>query len=190
MICMEDTNEIWKDIPGYEGLYQVSDQGRVRSLERISIVGNYPHKRIEPQRVLKPAGNGNGYRKVMLWKDGRSKQIYVHRLVYLAFNGTIPEGMEVNHINECRADNRICNLNIMTHEQNNNWGLHGQRIARAEGKPVNQIDADTNTVVAVHQSASEAARAVGGQVQNICKCCNTNRGKVKGYKWSWYSPTV
>ena len=95
----ELANEQWRDIEGYDGMYQVSDLGRVRS--RYS--GEW--------RVLKPRNNGTGYLLVSLYRNGKQKQSYVHRLVASAF---IPNDDEtknqINHINECKSENRVSNL--------------------------------------------------------------------------------
>lgn len=88
--------EYWKPIPGYEGLYLVSDLGRIKSL-------NY--RRTGKEQVLKPVKDRDGYLRIDLCNDGKVK-FKVHRLVWFAFNGPIPEGYEINHINEIPWDNR------------------------------------------------------------------------------------
>ena len=111
------SEEIWKPVVGYEGLYEVSSEGRVRSLNykrqyRIQVlVQNYSRK----------------YPYVILCKDGKIKTRLVHLLVWEAFNGTIPKGMQVNHINEIKTDNRLENLNLMTPKENINWGTGIER---------------------------------------------------------------
>ena len=105
--------EIWKDIPNYEG-YQVSNLGRVKSLERIDALGH----RLK-EKILKPQTNSRYY-QVCLCKNSKVKKYFVHRLVWIAFNGTIPEGLQVNHINEVKTDNRLSNLNLMTAKENTN----------------------------------------------------------------------
>lgn len=105
--------EIWKDIDGFEGTYQVSNMGRVRSLTRR--VWNYT----KPGRVLKPMAKENGYLQVYL-SDGkiREKHAHIHRLVALAFIPN-PEGLpEVNHKNLNKADNRVENLEWCTSRYN------------------------------------------------------------------------
>ena len=115
--------EIWKDIVGYEGLYQVSNTGKIKSL-------NYNHTGRE--KILKQRLFNRGYLYVGLWKNGKQKYFSVHRLEYEAFYGEIPKGMQVNHINEIKTDNRLENLNLMTPKENTNWGTAIQR--RAEKK--------------------------------------------------------
>ena len=86
-------NEIWKDIPEFEGLYQASNLGRIKSLERIDVLG----RRLK-EKILKPQINRTGYYQVGLWKNSNEKFYLVHRLVWIAFNGQIPEGLQVKHI--------------------------------------------------------------------------------------------
>lgn len=111
--------EIWKPVPGYEGLYEVSDEARVRRL----------HKQTPP-RLKKQYHHKGG--KTYYWtiklRDGhRNRETGVHRLVALAFIGPIPEGYEVNHKNGIGTDNRISNLEIVTRSYNN-W--HANHIIR------------------------------------------------------------
>ena len=95
----ELTNERWKDIDGYDGMYQVSDLGRVRSLKFGRV------------KVLRSYKNRDGYLKVFLWKYGKRRNIYVHRLVANAFIPNSDESNnEINHINEDKTDNRSVNL--------------------------------------------------------------------------------
>lgn len=105
--------EIWKDIKNYEDEYEVSNLGRVRNKKT--------------KNILKIELTYNGYERVCLWKNGGKKKYRVHRLVYEAFIGEIPEGMQINHINEIKTDNRIENLNLMTPKENVNWGTAIQR---------------------------------------------------------------
>lgn len=166
--------EIWKDVPGYEGLYQVSNQGRVKS------AGN--GKNVRP-RILKQT-NGK-YRSVCLYKPGLHKKSYlVHRLVYSAFYGTIPKHLEVNHINEDKYDNRLVNLNLMTRRQNNNWGTRNIKSGKSQGKTVEQY-ALNGVLIATYYSAHEAAKQTNSHQGHISACC---RGELKthnGFIWRY-----
>ena len=109
---MKPTRENWRAVPGYEGTYEVSDQGRVRSLDRFDYCG-----RLQEGKFL--IGNLElGYRKVSLSKLGRQKKFRVHRLVMLAFIGPLPEGMVTRHLNGMKDDNRLCNLQYGTQSEN------------------------------------------------------------------------
>lgn len=121
-------NERWLPVTGYEGRYEVSDQGNVRSYARGSV------------RELKPRKHVYGYRNVLLAKDGESHEFTIHRLVMLAFVGERPDGMHINHKSGDKTDNRLCNLEYITHSENiqhsiktlgNKHGRHHQGKARA-----------------------------------------------------------
>lgn len=100
-------SEKWKDIEGYDGMYQVSDLGRVRS-----------HKSGE-WRVMRARNNGTGYLQVQLWKNGKRKFTYVHRLVAQAFIPNRDESKtQINHIDECKQNNRVSNLEYCTARYN------------------------------------------------------------------------
>lgn len=109
--------EIWKDIPGHEGRYQVSNMGRVRSLaHRVRLVAHGKETvRLSPGRVLKPGRQQSGYLSVAIGK-GNSRQ--VHQLVLEAFVGPRPAGCEVLHLNHKPADNRLENLRYGTRSEN------------------------------------------------------------------------
>ena len=96
--------EIWKDVLGYEGFYQVSDCGQVKS---------FPRKRAWKERILKPGLNTGGYHQVSLCKDGKNKHFLVHRLVALAFLEGDPS-LTINHKDECKTNNHISNLEYLT----------------------------------------------------------------------------
>lgn len=101
---MEQT-EIWKDIPGYEGLYQISDMGNVKSFRK------------PISKLLHQSTTSGGYKCVMLCVKQVQKTISVHRLVGYAFLNLTPD-MDVDHINCNKADNRLCNLRVCTRRQN------------------------------------------------------------------------
>ena len=175
--------EVWRDIPNYEG-YQVSNLGRVKSLERIDALG----RRVK-EKILKPIITRNGYYLTGLYKNSVKKKYYVHRLVWIAFNGQIPEGYEVNHINEVKADNRLSNLNLMTHKENMNYGSRTERSAKKQingklSKVVLQFTLD-NILVKEYQSAHQVERELGFNRGNICSCCNGKLKTAHGFIWRY-----
>lgn len=126
--------EIWKDIPGYEGLYQASNLGMVRSLDRM-VNGRKGFYRIIKGKILTPhiAPPYPGQKprwSAMLTKDKHTRTISWARCIYSAFYGPIPEGMQVNHIDEDPTNNKLDNLNLMTPKENTNWGTGIARRAK------------------------------------------------------------
>lgn len=111
-------DEIWKDIKGYEGRYEVSNMGRVKSL-------NY--RRSGKSGILKSEDNGNGYFAVNLRKDNKNWHISVHRLVALTFLPNYENFPEVNHKDEIKDNNNLNNLEWCTTSYNVNYGTHNQR---------------------------------------------------------------
>ena len=128
--------EDWKDVVGFEGKYEVSNLGRIRSLPHETlIVRNFgtPYYLSKLGRIINPQPRRHGYLSVWLYGNGGNngrtgKQYSVHRIVAEAFCPN-PNGCEeVNHINEDKSDNRACNLEWCTHKENSNHGTRGQRI--------------------------------------------------------------
>lgn len=110
-------NEIWKDIEGYEGLYQVSTYGNIKSLARPRKNGNGKCY-IQKEKLLKQTFTSTGYKKVELYKDGKRKSFKVHRLVAMAFIPNPDNKPEVNHINGNKINNNIDNLEWVTSSEN------------------------------------------------------------------------
>lgn len=126
--------EIWKPIKNYEGLYEVSNLGRVRSLDRITKYTNRhgnESSQFRQGEIKNQCDNGNGYKIVNLYKNNKGKTFYVHRLVVEAFRGEIPEKMAVNHIDFNTENNNLDNLEVVTYAENN-W--HSSRSGRYEDK--------------------------------------------------------
>ncbi len=126
------TQEFWKPVVGYEGYYEVSDQGRVRSLERTVIRNG---ESIVPSRIIAQKLTKNGYLAVNLWRNNKYKTRTVHRLVLEAFVGPHPRGMQACHDDGDRTNNFANNLRWDTPSANNldkrrhgtNWGPRGTR---------------------------------------------------------------
>lgn len=120
---METEIEIWKDVVGFEGLYQVSNLGNVKSLNYL---------RSGQERILKQNTiNKRGCRQVKLFRDGKHYCKQVHRIVAEAFVPNPENKPQVNHINENPSDNRAINLNWMTAKENVNWGTRNERSANS-----------------------------------------------------------
>ena len=170
--------EIWKDISGYEGLYQVNKSGDIKSVERI-IDG----KKIN-QRILKKSKDKQGYFIVHLWKNNKREIKGVRRLVADAFINN-PENLPyVNHKNEIKTDNCAKNLEWCTHEYNVRYGTGIARMANHKSKAVLQISKSGETIKK-WSSAKEAASALGIDDSGIAKSA---KGKLKttgGYFWKY-----
>jgi hypothetical protein len=114
---MSIVDEIWKDIPDYEGYYQVSNLGRVRSLDRFVVYSN-GHNRVHNGSLISPYKNHGGYWKACLWVERKMKAYSVHALVMRAFRGFPPDGCEVNHLDGNKDNNSLCNLEYCTKSRN------------------------------------------------------------------------
>lgn len=126
--------EIWKDVLGYEGLYQASNLGRVKSLDRV-VKHNYGGTAIKKGKVLKQKISHKTRCQVGLCgHNGERWYPLVSRLVWETFNGKIPEGMQVNHIDENPLNNRLDNLNLMTPKENTNYGTGIERRSKSLSK--------------------------------------------------------
>ncbi|TLF96832.1 hypothetical protein FEK35_27470 [Nocardia cyriacigeorgica] len=111
---MDDTNEQWKPIPGYERTYEASTAGRIRSLDRL--IPSVPTPYLHRGRILKPVPEHNGRLKVALSQDGKRRMVDVSRLVGEAFLGIPPDGYCIAHVSADRSDNRVVNLQTIPRE--------------------------------------------------------------------------
>lgn len=159
------TEEIWKDIFGYGGVYQVSNRGRVRSCKRRS------------WKILKPMKLSNGYESVTLYSDKRNME-YVHRLVAQAFIPNPNDYLYVNHKNEVRTDNRVSNLEWCTAFYNN----HYSDIYKSTRTHVTQYSKGMAKIRS-YISQQEASRATGIPQPSISLCCNHKQQTAGGYIW-------
>ena len=173
-------NEEWRDVAGYEGLYQVSSEGHVKSLERKDCLG-----RTVKERILKPRTNRYGYLFVDLCNgSGKPKAFTVHRLVCQAFHENLDNKPQVNHLNEDKKDNRACNLEWCTCKENNNHGARTAKMAKAQSKQVGQFTRE-GKLIKIWPSLSEVKRQLGFSQSHISEAA---RGKLKisyGFIWKY-----
>ena len=164
-------NEIWKDIDGYEGLYQVSNLGNVKSL-------NY--RRTGKERILKPGNNGLGYLFVILCNNGKLKHFKIHRLVAKAFLENPDNKSDVNHKDEDKTNNNVDNLEWMTRLENNNYGTRNERSS----KSVIQYSLK-GEFIRKWPSVIQIQRDLGFSQGNISQCCNGKLKTAYGYIWKY-----
>lgn len=172
-----EEKEVWKNIRGYEGLYQVSNLGRVKSLQRLR--RNRSGMAMIKGRILSHNITKNGYHLVQLHNDGERKDFLVHRLVYAAFVGDIPEGFEINHRDECKDNNTLNNLDLMNHSENCNWATRNERCSRKLQK---QVIMDGYKEF---DSVSKAAEHLGCCIQAITNCCRNRIHSVFGHTFRY-----
>lgn len=165
--------EQWKSIACYEGLYEVSDLGRIKSLK------------FGKEKILKPRKHSCGYLMVSLCKDGKVKQPKIHRLVAESFLPN-PQGLEtVNHKDEDKTNNTVSNLEWMSIKDNNNYGTRNKRVGEALSKQVQMLDKSTGELLTTFPSICEAERVTGIYKASISSCCLGNRKYAGGYVWKY-----
>lgn len=173
--------EVWKDIPGFEGLYQASNQGRIRSLDMRVKYKNTTGTALKKGRVLSPKTTNTGYLEVVLMKNLVRHNKRVHQLVALAFIPN-PNGYSaINHINENKKDNSVENLEWCTIRQNCEAYTSSRNTVyqyNLNGKLVN-----------VWHSLTRAAESVSGDKTGIQHCCSAKLKTYMCYIWS-YCPIV
>lgn len=194
---MTKNNEVWKDIQGYEGLYQVSNLGKINSLEKI-VRGPRGTTRTVKQRILIPRNNGNGYLYVGLCKNGFSKHSYIHRLVaetFLLASNKLPQ---INHIDGDKNNNCVDNLEYCTQSYNNKHAyklkLRTPKGACEPGAPsynnkrVQKLSCDCSIVFAEYESLRKAAFANNTSQPSITRACQGFPVYVhKNYKYKYVS---
>lgn len=172
---IEEINEEWRDVVGYEGLYKISNKGRIKSLQRTAKSKNGSIRTVS-EKLRKINKNKSGYLMVILNKEGEKKGLKLHRLVAQSFLDN-PENLpQVNHRNENKQDNRVENLEWCTQDYNNKYGTRTERTS----KKVKCLETGV-----IYPSTIEIQRKLGFSSANISKCC---RGKVKtcgGFHWQY-----
>lgn len=176
--------EVWKDIEGYEGMYQVSNLGRVKSL------GNRSNHKDE---ILLKQANVMGYKVATLTKDSKGKMYKVHRLVATAFisNDDLENKIEVNHIDGDKFNNKASNLEWCTKSEN---AIHAFKLGLRDSKKgienilsikIIQIDPLDNSVIAEYGSLREMERETGFNRGNVSRACKDETSSAYGWKWKY-----
>lgn len=181
--------EVWKPIVGYEGLYWVSNLGKIKS----------------KSTVLKPGKRPNGYLKVVLYKDGSKIDASIHRIVAAAFIGECPRGFQVNHIDGNKENNAVDNLEYCSCSYNikhaydtglkENCRIHGRKMyemnkekiasyRESTMRPVVSTNLSTGERV-VHESVNAAARETGSDTGNVSRVLNGTYRQTHGYHFEY-----
>ena len=163
--------EFWKPVLGYEGHYQVSNFGRVKSI------------RFGKERILKPFTNKDGYLLVTLSKNGTHKKFQVHRLVALHFLPNPDNLPEVNHKDENKLNNNAENLEWCNRKFNINYGTRNKRIGKSNSKKVLQYTLD-GEFVREWESTAECERN-GYNHGAVSDCCRGKRKTHKDFIWRY-----
>ncbi len=190
-----EQQEIWKDIEGYEGLYQVSNLGRLRGLDRLDSRG---HK--VTGTILKLHYNKDGYYIITLGKDTIQKAYQVHRIVAKTFIPNPDNLHTVDHINGVRDDNRIENLRWCTIQQNNSFLQARTNVSNAQKrrfmdpvarqkvgnrtKAIDQIS-ENGTILKHYNSIKEAVQELHITSSNISACCKGRYKQIRGYRFKY-----
>lgn len=169
--------EIWKDIQGYEGIYQVSNEGRVKSLGRNFIKTNRGKEYIchKKELIRNPHKTRSGYLVYELWKNNEMQPFTIHYLVAQHFIPNPNNYGVVHHINHNKCDNRVENLVWMSDEE------HRKMHDSERCKVVLQLTTE-GELVREWKSATEAGRVLGIDGTVICRCCNPKHKSYKTYK--------
>lgn len=176
--------EIWKDVVGYEGRYQVSNQGNMKSIRYLKTKDTYSIKQLKPKR------NWDGYLRIQLWKDCKAVYVSIHRLVAQSFIDNPEDKPFVNHKNGIKDDNRVENLEWVSQKENiqHAWetGLAKSPFNNGNSKAIDQYDLNNN-YLKTFPSTMEIERQLKINHSYISLACkNGGLNKVLGgYKWKY-----
>ena len=167
--------EEWLNIDGYPD-YQVSNTGKVKSIK------------YGKERILKQGTNKYGYHLVQLYRDGKYKNMKVHRLVAEAFISNPDNLPQINHKDENPLNNNVENLEFCDAKYNINYGTHNKRMAKTKtgiyNTKISKAVKCLETSV-VYPSLAEIQRKIGFSKQNISACCNGKRKSAYKFHWEW-----
>lgn len=184
--------EMWKNVKGYEKLYQVSNLGRVRSKTHTRKNGKRDNQIcVSKGKLLKPGKDSRGYMIVVLSKEGKTKSCRVHRLVAECFIDNPNNYPIINHKDENKANNNINNLEWCTYKYNNEYGTKLMKISQGNSKKVNQYDKNLNfikqwdSMIEAEKYLNKKKASVG-----ISACCKNKIKTAHGYIWRYADGTA
>ncbi len=175
-VTLDSDKEIWKAIKGYEGYYEISNYGRVKSLQNRQY--NFKTQQVEiikREKILKSSKVKRGYYAISLVKNGESKSFYIHRLIAIAFIKNEFNKPVINHIDENKENNNIDNLEWCTQKEN---------IQKYGNIKIKQYDKKGN-LIKIWNGLNETARKLNLQASKICLCCQGKRKSTGGYVWRY-----
>lgn len=175
---MKNVMEIWKDVEGYEGLYQISSKGRVKSLGNGSS-GN------SKEKILKGLNDKYGYLQVNLYKEGKQKTFKVHRLVAKAFLDNPYNLPQVNHKDEDKTNNCVDNLEWCNCEYNINYGTRTERFIKSKSIPILQFSKN-GEFIRRWDGIRQIERELGINRNPISKCCKGKQKTAWNFIWRYY----
>lgn len=189
-----NTVEIWKPVAGYEGFYEVSSKGRIRSKDRTTKNGGGEF--VKKGRVLKLVDNGNGYLRVELKVNNTSAKKYVHRIVAETFIENPANKPFINHLDNNPYNNAIENLEWCTPKENFLWMAMQGRNKRTDKwlKHLHEAQKETYMAVVGENIATgekiffeklNEVKSMGFQPSCVCNCCKGKRKQHKGYRWAY-----
>ena len=167
--------EIWKDVPNYKGRYQASNLGRIKSLN-FNGTGK--------EKIMRPR-TGNRYYMIALWKDGKRKDLLLHRVIAETFIENKENKPFINHKDENCFNNSVDNLMWCTHKEIMYWGTRNKRIAKNNSIKVNQYDLENNFIKqwnSINEFLKENNLPKNG---NVYMCCKGKQKTAYGYKWKY-----
>ena len=170
--------EIWKDIQGFEELFQVSNLGRIRSLDRFVKSGK--SQRFQKGQIMHPHVTNKGYLRADLTNNGQKFKYMVHKLVAEAFIPNPNNLPFVNHIDENKQNNSTNNLEWCTNKYNTDY---------SNSTPIDQYTLNGEYII-THKSIAEAQRKTGIAAASICNCCKGNFKQAGGYLWSYSKTSI
>lgn len=160
--------EIWRDISGYEGLYKISNFGRIKSFKN-------------NEKYIKPSKTKRGYLNVKFCKNKCINQFYLHRLVASAFIENIENKPIVNHKNGNKEDNNVFNLEWCTSSENAKHA-HANNLNKGKKKSIAQYNKNGD-LLKIWDSQTKASDTLGISIPSINRCCKKNTGSAGGYIW-------